>query len=183
MQKIIKLSQHPLFQIFAISLMARILFMVFVPTGARSFDTFSWESIAKILEAGGNPYQTTGLLNWPPFWMQIVFCLSKIAHWLDVSLFRTLQVFLITVELSVIFFMVKIIQEFFPVQKFKLAVIFGIAINPAAFLLICQHGNFDILVSLWIVLFVYFLICLFKYYFIIDHFFIDLICLFNHSFS
>src|SRR5208283_3402901 len=59
--------------------LARLAFMLIVPPGARSFDAISAETIARVLEMGENPYQATPLLNYPPLWMQLIFCLFKVA--------------------------------------------------------------------------------------------------------
>jgi hypothetical protein len=139
--------------VLVIAWAARLAFMLFVPPGARCFDAFSWESIAKILEAGENPYQVTTLLNWPPLWMQLIFCLSKVATVLGVTFFRVLQIFLILVESAVVILLIKLIQEVAPTAHVRKIVIIGLALNPIAVLLVCQHCNFDVLVALWLMLF------------------------------
>ena len=133
---------------------ARAAFMIFIPPGARCFDAFSWETEAKIMASGGNPYHANALLNWPPFWMQTIFVISKAAAILHVPFFRALQGFLILVESVVIIQLVKLIQEIAPAANARKLAIIGIALNPVAILLICQHCNFDIIVALWLLLFV-----------------------------
>jgi len=132
---------------------ARLAFMLIVPPGARSIDAFAWETTAKILEMGGNPYQATAVLNYPPLWMQLIFCLSKVAAALDVPFFRVLQIFLILVESAVVILLIKLIQEVAPTAHVRKIVIIGLALNPIAVLLVCQHCNFDVLVALWLMLF------------------------------
>jgi len=127
--------------------------MLFVPPGARCFDAFSWETEAKVLAGGGNPYHANALLNWPPFWMQVIFVMSKVSALLHVPFFRVLQVFLILVESAVIIQLIKLIQEVAPAAHARNIVIIGIALNPVAILLVCQHCNFDIIVALWLLLF------------------------------
>ena len=139
--------------VLIVAWVARLAFMLIVPPGARSFDAFSWETTAKYLEMGVNPYQATPLLNWPTLWMQLIFCLSKVAAFLGVPFFRVLQIFLILVESGVIILLFKLIQEVAPTQNIRRIIIIGIALNPIAILLVCQHCNFDIIVALWLLLF------------------------------
>jgi hypothetical protein len=127
--------------------------MCFVPAGARSIDASSWETIAKLLAAGKNPYHATSLLNWPPLWMQLVFCLAKVAAALGIPFFRALQVFLVLAESIVALLLLKLTHQMAPTAPARRIVIFGLALNPVAVLLVCQHCNFDVLVALWVILF------------------------------
>lgn len=131
----------------------RLLFMAFVPDGARSFDAFSWQSVSKCLAEGLNPYHVTTVLNWPPFWMQLIFCISKAAAMVGIPFFRALQIFLILVESVVIVQAFKMIRYLAPAANARNILLFGIALNPVAILLTCQHCNFDVIVGLWVVLF------------------------------
>jgi len=139
--------------VLAIALAARFFFMLVMPPMARSTDAFNWETVAKVLAAGGNPYQTTTFLNWPPFWLQIIFVLSKISTALALPFFRVLQVFLILVESLVIVALIRLLREVAPGMPIRWLVVAGLALNPAAILLTCQHCNFDVLVALWVTLF------------------------------
>ena len=97
--------------------------------------------------------------------MQLIFCLSKVAAVLGVPFFRMLQIFLILVESGVIILLFKLIQEVAPTAHVRKIVIIGLALNPIAILLVCQHCNFDVIVALsyricivtrvWILSFVY----------------------------
>ena len=146
--------------ILVVAWMARLTFMLIIPSEARSVDAFSWETTAKILEFGGNPYRATTLLNWPPLWMQLIFCLSKIALVLGVPFFRVLQVFLVLVESGVVILLVQLIQEVEPAARLRKIGIIGLALNPIAILLVCQHCNFDVVVAFWLILFMK---CLLRY--------------------
>ncbi|MGA3267182.1 MAG: hypothetical protein ABSE16_10205 [Verrucomicrobiota bacterium] len=133
---------------------ARLAFMLLLPPGARSTDVFSWETVAKILAAGGNPYQATTVLNWPPLWMQLLFCLSKVSVALGVPFLRVLQIFLILVESVVMVLTIKLIRDVEPTTtNARQIALIGLALNPIAVLLVCQHCNFDVLVALWLMLF------------------------------
>lgn len=136
----------------------RVAFLLIVPPGARSVDAHSWDTVARVLAAGGNPYQTTTFLNWPPLWLQLIFCLAKISAGLGVSFFRVLQVFLILVESAVLAALLNLIREVAPAARARAWVLAGLALNPIAVLLVCQHCNFDILVALWLLLCLTFLL-------------------------
>jgi hypothetical protein len=142
-----------IFLVLAVAFAARLCFILVVPAGARSVDAFSWETVAGMLEAGKNPYQATSFLNWPPLWTQLVFCLSKIATAFNVPFFRVLQVFLIAVESLVLVLAIRLIKSVAPTARVLGIVIIGLAVNPIAVLLVCQHCNFDVIVALWLLLF------------------------------
>lgn len=141
------------FLVLAVAWAARILFMLIVPPEARSFDVTSWEAVAKTLESGGNPYQETSWLNWPPFWMQLIYVISKTAAIFGIPFLRALQIFLVLIESLVIIGVFKLIREIAPAADARKIIIAGLALNPAAILLVCQHCNFDVLVALWLLLF------------------------------
>jgi hypothetical protein len=141
------------FLVLAVAWAARILFMLIVPPEARSFDVTSWEAVAKTLESGGNPYQETSWLNWPPFWMQLIYVISKTAAVLGIPFLRALQIFLVLIESFVIIGLFKLVRAVAPAANARKIIIIGLALNPVAILLVCLHCNFDILVALWLVLF------------------------------
>ena len=91
-----------------VALAARVIFMLAIPPQARSVDAHSWETVANVLAGGGNPYQTTSKLNWPPLWLQLIFVISKISTTFSVPFFRVLQSFLILVESVVIILLIKL---------------------------------------------------------------------------
>jgi hypothetical protein len=147
------LSLRDVFLVLAVAWAVRVLFILILPPSARSFDGVSWETVAKILESGGNPYRETGMLNWPPFWMQLIFVISKTAAVLGVPFLRALQIFLVLIESLVIIGLFKLVREIAPAVNARKIVIIGLALNPVAILLVCLHCNFDILVALWLLLF------------------------------
>ena len=67
--------------VVAIAWVVRLAFMWLIPPGAHSFDAYAWEHQAQLLKNGVNPYQTDAFFSWPPFWMQCVFVISKIAFY------------------------------------------------------------------------------------------------------
>lgn len=138
--------------VVAVAWAARLLFMWLMPPEARSFDAFSWEHQASLLKSGVNPYQANALFNWPPFWMQCVFIISKIADCTGIPFFRVLQTFLILFETAVIIETIRLIRLLKPAANVRALAIIGIALNPVAILLICQHCNFDVVMALWMLL-------------------------------
>ena len=83
--------------------------------------------------------------------MQVIFCLSKVATILHVPFFRVLQAFLILIESAVIIQAYQLIREMAPATNARAFLIVGIALNPIAILLICQHCNFDVfIIGLWV---------------------------------
>ena len=127
--------------------------MWLLPEAAHSVDVDHWQLVAAVLADGGNPYRDTILLNWPPIWMQLIFALDKTASLLGVPFFRVLQVFLIVVESLLIVGLSLVIRQVAPGVNARKILIWGVALNPVAILLVVQHGNFDTLVALWLVLF------------------------------
>lgn len=146
--------------VVAVAWAARLAFMWLIPPGARSFDAFLWEHQAILLNSGVNPYHANTYFNWPPFWMQCIFIISKIAGGLDISFFRVLQVFLILFETAAIAATVQLIRMLAPTANTRAVVIIGMALNPPAILLVCQHCNFDVIMVLWVLLA---LLCLVRY--------------------
>ena len=131
---------------------ARLVFICLVPSGSRSFDAFAWEKVADLLRNGVNPYQASIFLSWPPLWMQFVFVISKIAAFLNVPFFQVLRITLILIETAVIVQVMRLLQTIVPAANARLIAMAGIALNPVAILLVCQHCNFDVLMVLWVLL-------------------------------
>jgi len=147
------LSRRDVFVVLLVALAARLIFMLAMPPQVRSADAHNWESVANALDAGQNPYQTTSILNWPPFWLQFIFFISKISIAFSISFFRVLQFFLSAVESVVIILLIKLIREVAPAAHVRALVIIGLALNPAAIFLICQQCNFDVILALWLMFF------------------------------
>lgn len=144
-----------LFLILLVSWTVRGLFMALVPAQVRCFDAFSWEHQAELMARGGNPY-STGLFNWPPFWMMMCFAMSKVSAFLGIPFFRVLQLVLISAESVVISLTYSFLRNRLGKEHENKAfwlVLFGLALNPVSILLVCQHCNFDIFMVLWLLAF------------------------------
>lgn len=132
---------------------ARLLFVALTPAAAHSADVDHWIAVFSLLDAGVNPYGATGYLNWPPVWMQAIYLIGSSARLLDLPFLTVLQAFLIAVESVLLVATLALARRLLRPADARRAVLFGLALNPIAILLVCQHGNFDVLVALWVVLF------------------------------
>lgn len=140
--------------LLAVSWGARLLFVALVPAAAHSVDVDHWMEVSALLESGINPYGATGYLNWPPVWMQSLYLIGTLARTLELPFLTVLQTFLIAVESVLLLATLGLARRLLSPTDARRAVLFGLALNPIAILLVCQHGNFDVMVALWIVLFV-----------------------------
>ena len=105
------------------------------------------------LQRGYNPYQLTKFLSWPPLWLQILFGLGRLALALRVSLFAAVRGFLLVCEALIVISATVFLTRNLPSNNDRLLLVVGFALNPIAILLVCQHCNFDVLATLWVVLF------------------------------
>ena len=135
-----------------IFLLARILFILLMPH-TYSKDLYAWLQVIDMLKEGKNPYTSSGLLNWPPFWMQMLFAIHKVSFHTSISDTRLIQIVLITAEAVAMLLTYCILKRFFNIQNASKILLIAWALNPIAILLSCQHCNFDIFVGLWILLF------------------------------
>src|SRR5262249_25522862 len=119
---------------------------------AVSVDLKAWSQVARELEAGHNPYATTTLLNWPPLWVFAVWGLNKISAAASIPFLESVQLFLIVAAALLPAATDRLMAEL-AVPHRRTLLLFGIAANPILVLLTCQHGNFDVLPALAIVLF------------------------------
>ena len=133
--------------------LARATFLIATAGMKRSVDLDSWHKVANTLEAGRNPYAFTTYLNWPPFWMQVVYLLEKYSAFTGVPFVLCVQSFLIVVDLALIAALYALLQKLAPEKSAGRLVLWAISLNPVCILLTCQHGNFDGLVALSVVLF------------------------------
>lgn len=128
------------------TLIARSAFLWWKPEGAVSVDVHSWEVVAEILRRGGNPYEQTTFLNWPPVWPLIIYSLSRASAVAGTS-FRDLLFALLSLldcALVIVVYLSSIHAFHSPVRRAFLTSLFGIALSPIPILLSCQHGNFDV---------------------------------------
>ena len=68
---------------------------------AHSNDVGHWEGALVAQDASRNPYET-GVLNWPPFWLQIIVAIDYAAGALGFSFFSVLRIYLVLVESALV---------------------------------------------------------------------------------
>jgi hypothetical protein len=139
--------------VLIIAWLARLNFIFEIPSSAHSFDINSWSTVAGVLSTGGNPYQTTDVLNWPPLWLLLIFLIAKMSTLLSLDFFQSLQLLLIAAESGVIILTARLIRKVAPASRVSTLLVLGIALNPIAILQVCEHCNFDVIVALWLLLF------------------------------
>lgn len=133
------------------ALVSRAAFIWFKGLDSYSFDLWAWKLSGDLLRAGHNPYLSTDFFAWPPLWVQIVFLLQRCSDWMHVSLLVTVPIFLIAIETVLIVLLLKVLRAL-RYERRRTLVLFGIALNPVCIILVTQHGNFDVLVGLLVLL-------------------------------
>jgi hypothetical protein len=136
----------------------RVYVLTHLSINAVSNDMHYWVTLYGQLSRGENPY---GVIlndgwypNWAPFWVQIVYGLGLIAqteHW---SLIRTINGALVATEVAIVVLLYLTLAARTSRRRAVLLVLAGIIFNPITIILVCVHGNFDVLVGLWVLLFV-----------------------------
>jgi hypothetical protein len=133
------------------SWLARIVFVAVVGD-AHSVDVGSWELAVAVRAEGQNPYET-GVLNWPPLWLEIIVVLDALADLLDVSFLSVLRVYLVLVESAIVVTLYLTLVSIGARRDAVVrALLVGIAVNPVMIILVCQHGNSDVNVGLLVTL-------------------------------
>ena len=133
-------------------LLVRAVVLRALPAEAMSIDLRAWETIAGILASGQNPYNTAPhWLRWPPSWMQVIFGLDHLARAFGVPLTTAIRLFLILADALGVLLSGRLIRRLAPVSVLG-PLLVGWSLNPIAILLVCQHGNFDGLVAVCVLL-------------------------------
>jgi hypothetical protein len=144
--------------LIAVAVTMRLVWMFALPVNATSIDIDSWRRIAQGLALGMNPYARSHLLNWPPFWMELIFVCSGISTrlgWGFVSCIRSVLIVTDVGVLAATFFLLRMLA---PRAKYGILLLIGYCLNPLVTLLTVQHANFDAFAELWILLFLIFLV-------------------------
>jgi hypothetical protein len=137
--------------VLGVSWLARVIF-VFAIGDAHSLDVDHWQRALEAQHDGQNPYET-GVLNWPPFWLQIIVLLDAIASHVDISFWTALRIYLVLAESALIITLyLTLVSVGARPNAVRRALLVGIALNPVAILLVCQHGNSDVNVGLLVTL-------------------------------
>lgn len=137
--------------VLVISWLARAAFIVLIGD-AHSLDVDYWEGALAARAEGTNPYET-GVLNWPPLWLEIIVVLNATANRVDVSFLALLRVYLVFVEsVIVVALYLTLVSVGAARAAVRRALLVGIALNPVMIILVCQHGNSDVNVGLFVTL-------------------------------
>jgi hypothetical protein len=147
----------PLLLVLAAGLTVRAIYILLFPH-CYSFDLKSWNTVGDLLVSGDNPYHKTALLNWPPFWMQCLYCFKLLAVSLHLPFELVVRGFLILVELALEILLYATARRFTPAGSPLRLLLLGLVLNPIPLLQVCQHCNFDVLVGFWVLLAVWMLL-------------------------
>ena len=130
---------------------ARAAFVVLIGD-AHSTDVHYWEAALAALDQGRNPYEL-GVINWPPLWLVVIAAVDAVAGFLDVAFWSALRVYLVLVESALLVTLyVTLLSLGADRVAVRRALLVGIALNPVAIILVCQHGNSDVQVGLLVTL-------------------------------
>ena len=137
--------------LLGVSWLARVLFVIAIGD-AHFVDVDAWQRALEAEHDGQNPYET-GVLNWPPFWLQIIALLDAVANHVGTSFWTALRIYLIMAESALVATLyLTLVSVGARRDAVRRALLVGIALNPVAILLVCEHGNSDINVGLLVTL-------------------------------
>jgi len=115
---------------------------------AHSLDVDYWQTALAARDEGRNPYET-GVLNWPPLWLVVIVAIDAAAGYADLAFWTALRVYLVLVEsVLVVTMYLTLVSCGAARAAVRRALVVGIALNPVAIILVCQHGNSDVQVGL-----------------------------------
>jgi hypothetical protein len=137
---------------------ARLAWLAILPSHAVSLDLLTWKWVAIDLLNNVNPYSAPPWIYHPPFWTQILFGLANLSRRTGVDFIRSVKLVLIAGDLSLLAATYLLLRTLRPGSSCTRLLVVGYCLNPLLILLTAQHGNFDALVMIWVVLFHYFLI-------------------------
>ncbi len=140
--------------VLLLALLARLCWMAALPASAISVDLKDWMIVSSSLLKGINPYQKFDVLNWPPFWLEVLYGLSRLCKEHSEQFFlNSARLVLIAIELGVIVATFGLMRLLDPAKPIFKILLFGLAFNPLLILLTVQHANFDAAAVFWIILF------------------------------
>src|SRR5687768_6365854 len=120
--------------VLAASWLARVVFVAAIGD-AHSVDVDYWEGALDVLDEGRNPYET-GVLNWPPLWLEVIVGLDAVADATQASFWSALRIYLVLIESAlVVTLYLTLVAVGAPREAVRRALLFGIALNPVTILL------------------------------------------------
>ncbi len=136
----------------AVAVIVRLGFVWVFPEAVSADLSQNWQTVNALLERHENPYVLTDYLNWPPLWLQLIYLAGLLSKAGVLSFFNSIRAILVASELTVMAVLYNWLKEEVGPPSAARAVLFGIALNPISILLVVQHGNFDVIVGLWVLL-------------------------------
>jgi hypothetical protein len=137
--------------VLAASWLARIVFVAAIGD-AHSLDVDYWRGALSAQDEGTNPYET-GVLNWPPLWLMVIVALDYAANVVGIGFLAALRLYLVAVESAlVVALYLTLLSSGAERRAVRRVLLVGIALNPVAIILVCQHGNSDVQVGLFVTL-------------------------------
>jgi hypothetical protein len=152
-------GRSPLLRLILITIAARMILLVILPANETkaclSTDLVIWSHITAELNAGQNPYAETQhhLMNWPPFWLGVLYGISRVAQPYTWKFYLYIRMVLIAGDvmlLSAIYWVLGLLDRSAPRRQLLL---WGYCLNPLLILLTVQHGHYDVYPMICVVLF------------------------------
>ncbi|MGD0390795.1 MAG: hypothetical protein ABSC42_17765 [Tepidisphaeraceae bacterium] len=137
---------------------ARLAWLAILPAGAVSLDLLTWKWVAIDLLNNINPYSAPPGIYHPPFWTEVLFALANLSRGTGIDFIRSVKLVLIAGDLSLLAATYLLLRTLRPGSSCTRLLAIGYCLNPLLILLTAQHGNFDALLMIWVVLFHYFLL-------------------------
>jgi hypothetical protein len=123
-----------------------------LPPEAYSLDLSRWKHVTDALGRGDNPYITTERLNYAPLWLQCLYFAHLISDWVSLSVHNLIQLFLTIGDALLIMMLWTVGRHFIKNSQLLTLLFWGFALNPTTLLLTVQHGNFDVLFMVFVLL-------------------------------
>jgi hypothetical protein len=137
--------------ILGVSWLARGVFILAIGD-THSADVDHWRGALAAQDAGTNPYET-GVLNWPPLWLVVIVAIDYASSMVGLGFWSGLRIYLVLVESAlVIALYLTLVSVGAERSAIRRALLIGIALNPVTIILVCQHGNSDVQVGLFVTL-------------------------------
>src|SRR6185369_14210552 len=134
--------------VIAVSLAVRLAFLWFKGPHAFSSDLGAWLEAGWRMGEGKNPYLATPYFVWPPTWVQILYGLQRLSALTGVKHEFVIVAFLVAAECALAIVLLAWLRDLgVPRRTARALVLVGVSLNPVCVVLVCQHGNFDVLVS------------------------------------
>lgn len=119
---------------------------------AHSQDVDHWLGALAAQDEGRNPYEL-GVLNWPPLWLVVIVTVDYASNLVDLAFWSGLRIYLVLVEsVLIVTLYATLLSAGAERAAARRALLVGIALNPVAIILVCQHGNSDAQVGLLVTL-------------------------------